>query len=82
MKTNKEVIEALQSYYLTKDPKLVARALANACVDYNRIANAESLPKNEFDLLCLRIQKNSECLQKFSKSGPAGDFKLFNLGAD
>lgn len=69
MTTNKEVIDNLQRYFLKQDMKVITRALANAMIDYYRIAHRSTLPEDELTRLVYRIKKNADQLQKFVKSG-------------
>lgn len=57
MKTNKQVIDELQEYYLKQDPKVIARALANMMIDMNRIHYLELLSSYEKKALNLELNK-------------------------
>ncbi len=67
MKTNKEIVDALQEYFLQQDPKIVARLLANFFIDFNRLVNIDKLPEMEKFWLRRRIQHNVDQLHKFVK---------------
>lgn len=69
MITNKEVIDKLQQYYMSSDPAIVARALANAVIDMNRIYNIESIQEGEYECLLYRIEMNAKSVQKFVADG-------------
>ncbi len=79
MKTNKEVIDALQDYFLKQDPKDIARVLAATLIDINRIRNYESLEYEEQQCLQFRLDHNLEELRKFIKKGPDGTFTFSNV---
>ncbi len=81
MKTNKEVIDDLQAYFLKQDPKDIARTLAGLMIDFQRFVNYENLGKNEQECLLFRMQKNVEELQRFIREGPRDNdtFKYINL---
>lgn len=79
MKTNKEVIDSLQEYYLNQDPKTVARALANMMIDIHRIVNINILTFHEKSILISRMHSNEAQLLKFIKEGPSEKFKLHNI---
>jgi hypothetical protein len=84
MKTNKEVVEELVKYFLTQDPAIVARLLANAWIDYNRISRSVSLSKEERSCLSYRILMNAQEVARFDKEGPKGDLKpiVYESGGD
>jgi hypothetical protein len=75
---NKQVIQKLVDYYVTQDPAMVARALANALVDFNRFANLPHLPDEERECLFARLKANCDELQDFIANGPRCDLKLHN----
>lgn len=79
MKTNKEIIDALQEYYLKQDPDVIARALAALMIDLNRIMCSESLPKDEKNNLIIRMNANRNELLKFINEGEPYDFKIYNI---
>ena len=79
MKSNKEIINELSAYFEKQDHKTICRTLANCMIDYNRIQHAMELPKDEYERLHFRIQKNSEMVHKFAKEGCSEDLKLINL---
>lgn len=79
MKTNKEVIDKLQDYFMKQDIKLVCRALAGTMIDINRIMNIEYLPQEEYLLLIARLMANNTQLMKFINDGPQGNFNLHNI---
>jgi hypothetical protein len=70
---NKEVMDRLQEYYLTQDPKVVALCLASAMIDINRIYNLNDLPQAESESLRVRITLLVKELHKFIEKGPSGD---------
>lgn len=82
MKTNIEVIEALSKYFLTQDPALIARGLANCMIDLQRFLVIGELETEDQCLLLMRTQKNVESLNKFIKDGPDGSivFKAIREG--
>ncbi len=80
--SNKEVIDRLIEYLLTQDPKIVARSLANAMIDFNRMYHLLDLPLNERNNLLNRIEKNSKEVRRFAEHGPDGDLKLHNIPSD
>lgn len=80
MKSNKQLIDELESYFCTQDIKIVSRALANCMIDLNRIYAIKYLKKDEIELLRLRLEHNSNELNKFSENGPQGDLKMTDLG--
>ena len=65
--TNKELMKRLTAYFLTQDPKTVARLLANAFLDFHRINTLDSLPTKETECLLKRIELNSKNLQRFAR---------------
>ena len=79
MKTNKQVINDLVEYFLTQDPKVVARSLAATMIDLQRIVHIDELPDDERMCLRLRIGANVAALKKFAKDGPDGNLILHNL---
>ncbi len=79
MKTNKEVIRKLSDYFLTQNPGIVARVLANCMIDFHRIRNLDELPENEKDSLTFRIDANSQAVVDFVNNGPQGDLVPFNI---
>jgi hypothetical protein len=78
MKTNIEVIDALSKYFLSQDPALIARGLANCMLDLQRFLAIGELATED---QCLLL-KNVESLNKFIKDGPDGSivFKAFKDG--
>lgn len=79
MKTNKEVIDALQDYFLTQDPKTMCRTLAALMIDMNRMMRLDELGVDERNNLLARMILNQEQLYKFIKDGPSGNVKLHNI---
>ncbi len=79
MKTNKEVINALTSYFLEQDKEILCRLLANYMIDMNRVFVFDALPKEEQECLHFRIQKNCEALHKFITDGPSGPLTMEKL---
>ncbi len=73
MTTNKEVIDKLQEYFLTQDPKVVCRMLANMMIDIRRMYWSQNLPKDELERFFERTKKNSEQLKDFIENGPRGN---------
>ena len=82
METNKEIIDALQEYFLKQDPKEIARALANCMLDIHRFVNFDSLPENESSLLITRSVANSKELLDFVTEKSHGAFKLEVLSSE
>jgi len=82
MKTNKEIIDSLVEYFLTQEPRIVCRALANMLIDNNRIYNYNELPKEEADSLKTRMKKNLEKLHYFIENGPNGNLTMGHLDVD
>lgn len=84
MKTNKEVINALQEFFLKQDPKDIARALAACMIDFQRMVNFEKLGSEEKACLQARLLVNVEELQRFAKEGPRNDepFRCINIESD
>lgn len=79
MKTNKELVEKLIEYYLTQDPKEVAKALAYYQIDFNRIYHSEDLPESELHSLAFRIKANVDQLIEFvAKNGKVKNM-TFNI---
>lgn len=76
MKTNKELIDALQEFFLTQDPKVIAHTLAIFMIDLQRILNFENLEKDEQESLHFRILKNVQEIQKFAKESPPDNERL------
>lgn len=81
MKTNKEVIDALENYFMQQDPKIIARTLAACMIDFNRLMNFDELGKNEQECLRYRLQKNMEELGKFVENDPTENkkFRCINI---
>jgi dsDNA-binding SOS-regulon protein len=79
MTTNKEVVEKLINFFLSQDAKVVARILANNMIDFNRIAEIESLPEDERERLFTRIARNADALKCFVKNGPKDDLTYGEL---
>lgn len=69
MKTNKEIIEALTEYFMTQDPKIIARSLASFSIDFTRIDEMKKLPASEKICLLKRIKANANQVRKFVKNG-------------
>lgn len=65
---NKDLIDKLQDYFLTQDPKIVTRILANCMVDFHRLYTIEHLPFEEVDCLFKRIEENAISLRKFAEN--------------
>lgn len=78
-KTNKDLIDELQDFYLEQNPKDIARALANVLIDIHRFVNIQSLGDAEKKNLIFRSKKNCDELENFAKHGPIKEFKLFNI---
>lgn len=66
---NKELIDRLQAYFLTQDPNVVARILANYMIDMHRLCCVWEIPEEEQENLACRMSINSEKLQDFAKNG-------------
>ncbi len=81
MKTNKEIINELEKYFLDQEPKIIARILAAMMIDMNRLMNLDSLGKNEKECLLIRMQANKNELNRFALDGPRNESKLkyFNI---
>lgn len=79
---NKEVIGKLIEYYLTQDPKMIARVLANCMVDFNRLTHYQGLSPDELERLEGRLKFNDEALRKFAKDEKHEDLKLFIFKED
>jgi hypothetical protein len=79
MKSNKEVINALQEYLVKQDAAVVARTLAALMIDMNRMLNFTSLGKNESENLIARMNANRTQLMKFIQDGPNGKLTLVNI---
>ena len=82
MKTNKEIIDDLQSYFLKQDPTLIARALAGKMIDLNRLIHIDSLEISEKINLLARLHANCAQLKKFIKNGDSGEFQLHNIESE
>lgn len=67
--TNKELLDKLQEYYLTQDPKTVARCLANCMLDIMRTFCFLELHPDERRSLVERNFQNNRQLQQFIKNG-------------
>lgn len=76
--TNKEVINKLTEYYLTQDPKVVCRFLANCMIDINRFLNIDSLPIKEGEQLVERAMINMKAVKEYLKD-PEGNAKPLTL---
>lgn len=76
MKTNKQLIDELQAYFLEQDPAIVARLLANSMIDLHRWKNFETLDDETLTNLIYRTTANSITLIKFSKEGPDGALSM------
>lgn len=77
---NKEIIKKLTDYYLTQDPKIVARALANCIIDIHRIVHYHELPESKAISLNARLLLNSASFDKFILEGCDEDMKLDDIG--
>ena len=74
---NKEVIDSLTNYFLSQtDVATVCRALASCMIDYHRLANWAHITPEERDSLTLRIEMNSEELEKFVEEGSTKPLEL------
>ncbi len=82
METNKEVIDALQEYFLKQDRKKIARALANCMIDIQRFVNFDSLPEHEASLLITRAVANSKEIIDFVKEKKHHVLKLWEVSSD
>ena len=82
MKTNKDVIDALVKYFLSQNPALIARGLANCMLDLSRFLYIGELETHEQEVLLARTEKNVESLNKFIIDGPDGSivFKAIKDG--
>lgn len=80
-KTNKELINELQDFFLKQDPSIIARILAGMMIDMNRIMSMDTLGKNEKDCLLVRMEANRNELVRFAKEGPRNEkpLKYFNI---
>lgn len=78
-KTNKEIIDSLEQYFLLQDPKIIARALAGMMIDINRLINIGSLNLSEKVILISRLTANGSELMKFIENGSKGNFNLHNI---
>ncbi|MEK6884739.1 MAG: hypothetical protein AABY22_34220 [Nanoarchaeota archaeon] len=78
MKTNKEAVESLISYFLQQDHRAVCRLLANLMIDFRRIQNIEKLPIEERNHLIDRMSHNAQQLEEFIEKGPNGPLNLEN----
>ncbi len=79
---NKAVIEKLQQYYLTQDPKVVARLCANFLIDINRFFNIDNLSHEEEEHLLYRTERNMSQVHSFLKTGNMDDLELINIPLD
>lgn len=80
MKTNKEVIDALQKYLLKhSDFETVARALAGSMIDCNRLYHMDNLEEAERERLLERIELNAKEVMRFAKEGDSRPFKVHNM---
>lgn len=77
MKTNKEVIDKLQKYFLTQDILLVTRGYANAIIDLNRFMNFDELSDEEQSRLLERIEFNMAEVVKLIENNDTSDLHLF-----
>ena len=82
MKTNKQVIAELTEYFLTQDPRVIAKACAANMIDIMRMWEFQTLPPDEQKSLMDRIYLNVEALKKFAKEGPDGNLQLHNMDSD
>ena len=84
METNKQVIEELVAYFITQDQKVVARLLANAMIDFNRLDLYEKMTPQETKSFWNRVGRNALSVRKFAKDGPNGDLKpiVYESGDD
>ncbi len=78
-KTNKELINELEAYFITQDQKVIARTLASMMIDIHRFMNLDQLQENEFTNLIIRSKANSDSLMRFAEFGAEGIFKCTNL---
>lgn len=74
--TNKELIDKLYEYFLTQDPKVIARMCANLQIDLLRFLRIDKLPDDEAYHLIDRISILREEIDDFIKNGPELDLKL------
>lgn len=65
VKTKKQVINDLVEYYLKQEPQFIARALANAMIDLNRLYAWNSLDEEEQASFIFRLEQNVLELRKF-----------------
>ena len=73
MITNGQVINNLTDYFLKQDREMVARLLAAAMIDFNRVYHIRAIDEDEKKLLRKRIKFNIATLNKFIADGPHGD---------
>lgn len=82
MKTNKQVIAELTEYFLTQDPKVIAKACAATMIDVMRMWEFDKLTIPEKKSLMDRVYLNVEALRKFSENGPDGQLQLHNMESE
>jgi hypothetical protein len=76
---NKEVADKLVEYFLTQDPKIVARVAANSIIDLNRVFYMSKLSNEELKSLFIRMDRNTKALANFVQNGPQGDLTVGEL---
>jgi len=71
--THKEIIAGLVEYYLSQDPKMVARLCANFYIDICRMMEFSELDIESQASLQTRLLHNRKNLMKFIKKGCQDD---------
>ena len=82
IKTNKQVIAELTEYFLTQEPRVIAKACAATMIDVMRMWEFQTLPIDQQKSLIDRIYLNVQALKKFAKDGPDGNLQLHNMDSD
>lgn len=76
---NKDIADKLTAYFETQDPKVVARALAGAQIDYHRMSILEDLPVKERNRFWKRVRINAKSLEEFLRNGGSEDLIVKHL---
>ena len=75
-KKNKEVLDEIEAYLITKNPVEVSRLAANLMLDIHRFVNMETLPEAEAKSLIERSLLYSQEFSDFAKGKRRESFKL------
>lgn len=63
--TNEEVMQKLSTYFLTQDPKIIARLASSLLIDIHALYNIKELQRDKQEALLKRVKDNIQTLHEF-----------------